>query len=290
MPFAMAACQAAGAESSPPGRSRASGNTIAVATMVSTASWLVLRSIISVPMSPVLPNLVASTLRVTKAKFEAMAVAKPNIVKESSEEEARATPANTGNRDAYTMGWNTCPKIRAEAMALTAGSKAFTTCVKDTATAPREATVSTWPAAKAAPTGASLRMSAVVTFGLTTNPVAHMSMEMGMPAASCMKETAQVASKAFISILFWMLYWTLKKYQQPTKMGSLSLSNKPPVFSSAFGEDCTAAADAARAVAAKTKGHEASWFSGSRSAFWAIGMFHAWLAEAPAKAEGWSGR
>mmetsp|Transcript_97920 Transcript_97920/g.292514 ORF Transcript_97920/g.292514 Transcript_97920/m.292514 type:complete len:231 (+) Transcript_97920:921-1613(+) len=149
--------------------------------------------------------------------------------------------------------------MSAEAMAFTAGSNALTTCVKETATAPREATVATWPAEKAAPTGASLRRSLFVTLGTCTRPLAHMSMAIGTPTASWIQETAQVASKQLRSFLFSMLYCTLKKYQSPTKITSLLLSKsclRALGFSSASGSD--AALAAARAVAARTIGRDAS--------------------------------
>mmetsp|Transcript_34022 Transcript_34022/g.97859 ORF Transcript_34022/g.97859 Transcript_34022/m.97859 type:complete len:201 (+) Transcript_34022:998-1600(+) len=89
-----------------------------------------------------------------------------------------------------------------------------------------------------------------------------MSMAMGMPAASWIHETAQVASKQLRSLLFWMLYWTLKKYHSPTKIGSLNLlksSIGPLAFFSTFtasspsdsADESAAALAAAKAVAAK---------------------------------------
>mmetsp|Transcript_2217 Transcript_2217/g.4962 ORF Transcript_2217/g.4962 Transcript_2217/m.4962 type:complete len:203 (-) Transcript_2217:478-1086(-) len=202
----MAAAHAAGAEMMPPGRRSARGRSTSVATHVRTASWFVFRVTVSSPISPTLPNFVASTLRVTKNRFEAMAVKKPNMVKDSSLDDARATPRKTGAREAYTIGWKTWPKTSADAMAFTAGSSALTTWVKDTATAPREATVATWPAAKAAPTGESLMRSSLVTLGFATRPVAHIRQAIGMPAASWNQDTAQVAVKQPRSFLFRMLY------------------------------------------------------------------------------------
>ena len=76
------------------------------------------------------------------------------------------------------------PKMSAEAMAFTAGSSALTTWVKDTATAPRDATVATWPAAKAAPTGASCSSSLFFSLGARSSPELHMKRAMGMPDAS----------------------------------------------------------------------------------------------------------
>mmetsp|Transcript_41358 Transcript_41358/g.114963 ORF Transcript_41358/g.114963 Transcript_41358/m.114963 type:complete len:404 (+) Transcript_41358:496-1707(+) len=296
IPFLIAPLHADGTERMPPGRINATGNRTAVATAVSTASWLVLRVVVSEPISPTLPNFVARTLRVTKAKFEAMAVRKPNMVKESSEEEARATPRKTGAREAYTMGWKTCPRINAEAMAFTAGSSAFTTCVKDTATAPSDATVATCPAEKAAPTGANLRRSLLVTLGTWTRPVAHMSMAMGIPAANWIHETAHVASKQLNSFLFWMLYCTLKKYHSPTKIGSFTLLksfNGPegsdsfsgsaassPSFSGSAAEAAAALA-AAKAVAAKTRDTGAS-----AGAPRALGAAAAALSAKPARGRG----
>mmetsp|Transcript_88358 Transcript_88358/g.248909 ORF Transcript_88358/g.248909 Transcript_88358/m.248909 type:complete len:277 (-) Transcript_88358:499-1329(-) len=205
-PLFNAEFHAAGAYKRPPRTNKEKGRSTAAATKVRTANWFVFRVVVSSPMSPTLPNFVASTFRATKKKFEAMAVAKPKAVKESSEEEARATPAKTGRSDMYTTGWNTCPRTNAEAMAFTAGSSAFTTCVKDTATAPRDATVATWPNEKASPTGASLTTSLLETEGVFTRPVPHMKSAIGMPAASWIQETAKMAGNTFSNFLFWMLY------------------------------------------------------------------------------------
>eukprot|EP00442_Polarella_glacialis_P007940 CAMPEP_0115114618 /NCGR_PEP_ID=MMETSP0227-20121206/42171_1 /TAXON_ID=89957 /ORGANISM="Polarella glacialis, Strain CCMP 1383" /LENGTH=108 /DNA_ID=CAMNT_0002515067 /DNA_START=299 /DNA_END=625 /DNA_ORIENTATION=- len=96
VPALMAAAQALGIESSPPGKNRAIGNSTAEAMMVNTMSWLVFLVVLSSPKSPTLPYFTESTLRVTNMMLDNMAVRNPNIVKESSPDEARATPKKTG--------------------------------------------------------------------------------------------------------------------------------------------------------------------------------------------------
>jgi len=59
-------------------------------------------------------------------------MSKPNIVKVTSEAEASATPRTIGINEAYNEGWKTSPSMNADAMALTTGSSALTTCVKET--------------------------------------------------------------------------------------------------------------------------------------------------------------
>mmetsp|Transcript_63792 Transcript_63792/g.152127 ORF Transcript_63792/g.152127 Transcript_63792/m.152127 type:complete len:325 (-) Transcript_63792:226-1200(-) len=273
-PAFIALAHAAGMASRPPGANRARGSSTAVATAVNTASWFVFRVVASSPMSPTEPNLVARTLRVTKKKLEAIAVANPNAVNESSLADAKATPANTGSSEQYTRGWKTWPSKKAEATAFTAGSKALTTWVKLTATAPKEATVATCPPAKAAPTGASLASSPAVTLGFFKSPVIHISPAIGIPAAIWIQDTAMLASKAFSRSLFWMLYCTLKKYHRHTYTGSFTADQtlaKPlsSALSSALSSlllASAAIATAAKAVAATIMpGFAASWSCSSMS-------------------------
>lgn len=80
-----------------------------------------------------------------KAKLEDMADRNPSHVNETSDTEAVMTPATTGTRERYTGIGKMDFKKMAEPTTLTNGSMLLTTWVKDTATAPREMTVPTWP-------------------------------------------------------------------------------------------------------------------------------------------------
>lgn len=65
---------------------------------------------------------------------------KLNQVNDNSVNEAIATPPMTGNNDKYTGIGKNCFSITADRNADTAGSAAFTICVKLTAPAPNETT------------------------------------------------------------------------------------------------------------------------------------------------------
>mmetsp|Transcript_9114 Transcript_9114/g.17417 ORF Transcript_9114/g.17417 Transcript_9114/m.17417 type:complete len:144 (+) Transcript_9114:463-894(+) len=143
-----------------------------------------MRSTLSAPMSPTEPNFVASTFLADNAKLESIAVANPNKAKDTSEAEAIATPAKMGIKDKYTAGWNTSFRMTAVANAVAAGSKAFTTCVNDTAIELSDATVQTCATAKKAATGTNVQISAFVMTGNCTKPNAHIKTTIGQPAKS----------------------------------------------------------------------------------------------------------
>lgn len=82
-------------------------------------------------------------LRAVNAKLEVIADKKPSQVNETSETEAMITPATTGNKEAYTGNGKIDCKKMPEPTTLTKGSIDLTTCVKETATAPKETTVET---------------------------------------------------------------------------------------------------------------------------------------------------
>ena len=72
---------------------------------------------------------------------------KESQVKESSETEARATPATMGTRARAVRGETVEPRRAADSPHVNTGSAAFTICVNETAPAAAETTAPTWPSA-----------------------------------------------------------------------------------------------------------------------------------------------
>lgn len=69
----------------------------------------------------------------------------PVQLKDNSEVDARATPVTIGTSDTATGTVGTSPRNIKDIITLKNGSKAFTVCVKDTATALKDTFVSTLP-------------------------------------------------------------------------------------------------------------------------------------------------
>lgn len=77
-------------------------------------------------------------------------------MKETSVNDARATPPTIGTSEPSTSGEGTSPRKKAESRTVKNGSEALTVCVKETATMPRLMLVNTVPSMCPAASGAIL--------------------------------------------------------------------------------------------------------------------------------------
>lgn len=148
------------------------------------------------------------------AKLLVIAEQKPSQVNDTSETDAKMTPKTTGSSEAYTGNGKKDLRNIAEPTTLTNGSIAFTTCVNDTATAPRDTTVATCPTVCPMEIGRSVFTAEFGTTGFLRIPNIHCGNTYITPMSSWIQDTNHGTGNQFKTRLFEMLYTILKAYHR----------------------------------------------------------------------------
>jgi len=145
-----------------------------------------------------------STALSPENKFEVIAALNDKGLNDRSVAMATATPPTTGTKAAYTGKGKISPRTTAFTAAEKSGSRALTTCVMDTAPAPKEMTVVTcWPQCATATGQASL--TAALTDEGPGRPMVHPIIAYRAPTTNCAHETNQGSPTVFSTFLLMML-------------------------------------------------------------------------------------
>ena len=101
-----------------------------------------------------------------KVRLDIMADKKPYQLKDNSAAEAMATPTIIGTKAPMTGNGVASPRINLDKITLNAGSKVFTVCVREMATAAKDKLAATCPIACIA-AGGKMALNSVAVIGLS---------------------------------------------------------------------------------------------------------------------------